>query len=49
MKPLLNLLTKMLLGIPSFKRPKNNWGGKFENGGKQPPAAPTYEVIFKVY
>lgn len=49
MKPLLNLFARMLLSIPSFRRPKNNWGGRFENGGKQPPAAPTHEVKFKVY
>lgn len=49
MKHLTKFLAYLLLKIPSFRKPKDNWGGRFENGGKEPGAAVTHEVKFEVY
>lgn len=49
MKNIYRLISSFLLNIPSMRRKSQSYFGRFENGGLQPPASPTYEVKFKSY
>jgi hypothetical protein len=51
MKEITKFIAFILFNIPSFKRrPRSIYHGHhWDNGGKEPPTAPTHEVKFEVY